>query len=231
MIRLLLADDHVLIREGMRRLFQSEADIEVVGEAGDGLEVQRMALTLCPDVVLMDITMPIVDGISAAREIVRQQPGTRVVMLSMHAEESHLFLALRAGVSGYVLKSAGFENVLAAVRAAAAGGGVIAPSLTTKMISEFRRMSAKQGADDGLAELSEVELHILQLIAGGLSNKEIARQLSFAQSTVKNRVSAILQKVGVSDRTQAAIFAISHGLVPIAPGLQTATSTGTRGEE
>jgi DNA-binding NarL/FixJ family response regulator len=150
MIRLLLADDHLLIRQGMRRLFQAEPDIEIVGEASDGLEVQRMALELRPDVILMDVTMPIVDGISATREIVRQLPQTRVVILSMHAEEGHLFLALRAGAAGYVLKSAGFETVLAAVRAATSGGGVIASSLTGKVISEFRRMAAKQGVEDCL---------------------------------------------------------------------------------
>lgn len=215
MIRLLLADDHLLMRQGMRRLFQAEPDIEIIGEANDGLEVQRMARELAPDVILMDVTMPIVDGISATREIVRQMPSARVVILSMHAEEGHLFLGLRAGAAGYVLKSAGFENVLAAVRAAASGGGVIASSLTGKVLSEFRRMAAKQGVEDSLGQLSEVELRILQLIAAGLTNKEIARQMCFAQSTVKNRVSVILQKLGVSDRTQAAIYAISHGVAPV----------------
>jgi DNA-binding NarL/FixJ family response regulator len=163
----------------------------------------------------MDISMPVVDGVSATREIVRQWPSTKVVMLSMYAEEGHLFQALRAGAVGYVLKSAGSEHVVAAVRAAVGGGGMIAPDLTNKVLDEFRRMSAKVGVDDGLGDLTEVETKMLQLIASGLSNKEIATRMSFAESTVKNRVSVLFQKLGVSDRTQAAIYAIAHGVIPI----------------
>jgi DNA-binding NarL/FixJ family response regulator len=214
MIRVLLADDHQLFREGLRRLLESERDMQVLGEASNGLDVQRMVEELHPDVVLMDVSMAIIDGISATREIVRQWPDVRVVILSMHAEEGHLFQALQAGAAGYVLKSAGADQVLTALRAAAMGGALIAPSLTGKVLTEFRRMASKMGVEDGLGQLSDVEMRLLQLIASGLSNKEIASRLCFAESTVKNRLSVLFQKIDVADRTQAAIYAITHGLAP-----------------
>lgn len=215
MIRVLLSDDHQLFRQGLRRLIESERDLQVVGEASDGLEVQRFFGELRPDVVLMDVSMPIVDGISAAREIVRQWPDARIVMLSMHTQEGHLFQALQAGAVGYVLKSGGADQVLQAVRAAAQGEAVIAPALTDKVLTEFRRMANKVGVEDELGQLSEVELQMLKLIASGLSNKEIATRMSFAESTVKNRLSVLFQKINVADRTQAAIYAITHGVAPV----------------
>jgi len=214
MIRVLLADDHQLFREGLKRLLESERDMQVLAEANNGLDVQRMVEELKPDVVLMDVSMAIIDGISATREIARRWPDTKVVILSMHAEEGHLFQALQAGAAGYVLKSAGADQVLTALRAAASGGALIAPSLTGKVLGEFRRMASKMGVEDGLGQLSDVELRLLQLIASGLSNKEIASRLSFAESTVKNRLSVLFQKIDVADRTQAAIYAITHGLAP-----------------
>lgn len=215
MIRVVLADDHQLFREGLRRLLEPERDIQVVGEAADGLEVQRVVEALEPDVVVMDLGMAVVDGISATREIVRRWPNVRVVILSMYAEEGHLFQALQAGASGYVLKNAAADQVAAAVRAAANGGAVVAPALTQKVLNEFRRMAAKVGVEDALGQLTEVELHLLRLVASGLSNKEIANRLCFAESTVKNRLSVVFQKIGVADRTQAAVFAIKHGLAPL----------------
>ena len=215
MIRVLLSDDHQLFRQGLRRLIESERDLQVVGEASDGLEVQRLFEELRPDVVLMDVSMPIVDGISAARELVRQWPDARIVMLSMHTQEGHLFQALQAGAVGYVLKSGGADQVLQAVRAAAQGEAVIAPALTDKVLTEFRRMANKVGVEDELGQLSEVELQMLKLIASGLSNKEIAARMSFAESTVKNRLSVLFQKINVADRTQAAIYAITHGVAPV----------------
>ncbi len=215
MIRVLLADDHQLLRQGLRRLLEEERDIKIVGEAGDGLEVQRLVKELSPDVVVMDVSMPMVDGISATREIARQWPNCRVVILSMHTQEGHVFQALQAGATGFVLKSAGADQVLAAVRAAANGGSVIAPTLAGKVLDEFRRMACKLDVEDGLGALAEVELRLLQLVASGLSNREIADRLSFAESTVKNRLSMLFLKLGVADRTQAAIYAITHGLAPL----------------
>ena len=228
MIRVLLADDHQLFREGLRRLLESERDMQVLGEASNGLDVQHMVEELHPDVVLMDVSMAIIDGISATREIVRQWPDVRVVVLSMHAEEGHLFQALQAGASGYVLKSSGADQVITALRAAAMGGALIAPSLTGKVLSEFRRMASKMGVEDGLGQLSEVEMRLLQLIASGLSNKEIASRLCFAESTVKNRLSVLFQKIDVGDRTQAAIYAITHGLAPAASATEVAVADRVR---
>jgi DNA-binding NarL/FixJ family response regulator len=222
MIRVLLADDHQLFRQGLRRLLDSERDMEVIGEANNGLDVQRMVQELQPDVVLMDVSMAIIDGISATREISRQWPDVKVVILSMHAEEGHLFQALQAGAAGYVLKSAGADQVLTALRAAANGGALIAPSLTGKVLSEFRRMASKMGVEDGLGQLSDVEMRLLQLVASGLSNKEIANRLCFAESTVKNRLSVLFQKIDVADRTQAAVYAITHGLAPSASATEVA---------
>jgi len=228
MIRVLLADDHQLFREGLRRLLESERDMQVLGEASNGLDVQHMVEELHPDVVLMDVSMAIIDGISATREIVRQWPDVRVVVLSMHAEEGHLFQALQAGASGYVLKSSGADQVITALRAAAMGGALIAPSLTGKVLSEFRRMASKMGVEDGLGQLSEVEMRLLQLIASGLSNKEIASRLCFAESTVKNRLSVLFQKIDVGDRTQAAIYAITHGLAPAVSATEVAVADRVR---
>lgn len=215
MIRVLLADDHQLLRQGVRRLLEGEPDIQVVGEASDGLEVQRMAQEFQPDVILMDVSMGVVDGISATRQLLRQSPWLKIVMLTMHSQDGHLFQALQAGAIGYILKTAGADQVLSAVRAAATGGSVIAPTLAGKVINEFRRMASKLEVEDGLGQLSETEMQILQLVASGLSNKEIASKLSLAESTVKNRLSVMFQKINVADRTQAAIYAIKHGLAPI----------------
>ena len=215
MIRVLLADDHQLLRQGVRRLLEGELGIQVVGEASDGLEVQRMAKELQPDVILMDVSMGVVDGISATRQLLRESPWLKIVMLTMHSQDGHLFQALQAGAIGYILKTAGADQVLGAVRAAAAGGSVIAPSLAGKVINEFRRMASKLDVDDGLGQLSETEMQILQLVASGLSNKEIATKLALAESTVKNRLSVMFQKINVADRTQAAIYAIKHGLAPL----------------
>ncbi len=215
MIRVLLADDHQLLRQGVRRLLEAENDIQVVGEASDGLEVQKLAAEVQPDVILMDVSMGVVDGISATRNLLRQSPWLKIVMLTMHSQDGHLFQALQAGAIGYILKTAGADQVLSAVRAAANGDTVIAPSLAGKVLSEFRRMASKLDVSDGLGQLTEIEMQILQLVASGRSNKEIASKMVLAESTVKNRLSVLFQKINVADRTQAAIYAITHGLAPI----------------
>jgi DNA-binding NarL/FixJ family response regulator len=213
-IRVVLADDHQLFRQGLRALLDLEPGMTIVGEASDGLEVQRVCRQQQAQVVLMDINMPIVDGLSATRELLRATPELGVIILSMHHEEGHVFQALRAGARGYLLKTSRAADVAIAVRAVASGQSLLDPSITTSVVSEFKRLSNKHTPEDGLGQLSETELKILQHVAAGMSNKEIAQKLSLAESTVKNRLSVLFEKIGVQDRTQAAIYAITHGIAP-----------------
>jgi DNA-binding NarL/FixJ family response regulator len=214
MINVLLADDHDLFRQGLRQLLELERDIRVVGEAGDGLQVQEMVEELEPDVVLMDINMPVADGVSATREILRTRPQTGIIILTMYREDGYVFQAIRVGARGYLLKSANSSEVVAAVRAVAKGASLLDPEMTTKVLREFRRLAQRVGPEEGLGGLSETEIKLLRLVASGLSNKEIAAELSFAESTVKNKLSLLFEKIQASDRTQAAIYAITHGLLP-----------------
>ncbi|MDQ6670500.1 MAG: response regulator transcription factor, partial [Chloroflexota bacterium] len=215
-IRVVLADDHQLFRQGLKALLELERGITVAGEASDGHEVQRVSLEQHADVVLMDINMPIVDGLSATRELLRADAKIGVIILSMHHEEGHVFQALRAGARGYLLKTSRVSEVAGAVRAVASGLSLLDPSVTSSVVSEFKRMSSKQTPEDGLGQLTETEVKILQHVSAGMSNKEIASKLSLAESTVKNRLSVLFEKIGVFDRTQAAIYAITHGIAPTA---------------
>ena len=215
-IRVVLADDHQLFRQGLKALLELERGITVVGEASDGLEVQRVSLEQHANVVLMDINMPIVDGLSATRELLRADGKIGVIILCMHHEERHVFQALRAGARGYLLKTSRVSEVAGAVRAVASGLSLLDPSVTSSVVSEFKRMSSKQTPEDGLGQLTETEVKILQHVSAGMSNKEIASKLSLAESTVKNRLSVLFEKIGVLDRTQAAIYAITHGIAPTA---------------
>ncbi len=213
-IKVLLADDHGLVREGLRKILEIEADLRVVGEAADGLEVLRMVDELAPSVVLMDINMPVADGIAATREIVRKHPNTGVIILTMHKEDAHAVRAIQAGARGYLLKSAKASELVSAIRAVDKGASLVDPMMMTKVLDEFRRMAKETGAQDGLAGLSETELDILRLLAAGASNKEVAKKLGLANSTVKNKLTVLFSKIDVADRTQAAIFALKRGLVP-----------------
>jgi len=215
-IRVVLADDHQLFRQGLKALLELERGITIVGEASDGLEVQRVSLEQNAHVVLMDINMPIVDGLSATRELLRANPEIGVIILSMHHEEGHVFQALRAGARGYLLKTSRVSEVAGAVRAVSGGLSLLDPTITNSVVSEFKRMSSKQTPEDGLGQLTETEIKILQHVSAGMSNKEIAQKLSLAESTVKNRLSVLFEKIGVLDRTQAAIYAITHGIAPTA---------------
>ncbi len=217
MIRVIIADDHDLFRQGLRRLLKLETDIQVVAEAANGLEVQSMVEGLEPDVVLMDIGMPIVDGISATREISSRWPDTKVIALTMYWEDGYVFRAIQAGAHGYLLKTAQASEVVGAIRAVSTGASPLEPTIAGKVLREFRRMAATNGSQDGLGGISATEITMLRLLSSGLSNKQIARKMGLAQSTVKNRLSILFSKIDVHDRTQAAIFAISHGLLPQGP--------------
>lgn len=215
-IRVVLADDHQLFRQGLKSLLDMEPGIRVVGEANDGLEVQRVVQEQEAQIVLIDINMPVVDGLSATREMMRENPNLGVIILSQYDEEGHVFQALRVGAKGYMLKSARAEAVADAIRKVANGEALMDSRLLSTVLDEFRRMSDKNQEEGGLGALTKGEINILQLVAGGMANKEIAVKLDIAESTVKNRLSVLFSKIGVQDRTQAAIYAITHGIAPAA---------------
>ena len=214
-IRVLIVDDQRLMREGLRILLEMEPDLEVVGEAGDGLAALERFAALGPDVVLMDVRMPVLDGVEATRRLREQWPAARVIILTTFDDDAYLFEGLRAGALGYLLKDVSGQDLAKAVRTVAAGGALIDPSVTRKVVAELaRRAPPVRPPETALREpLSERERDILRLVAQGLSNGEIAGRLSLAEGTVKNYVTAILQKLGARDRTQAALRARELGLL------------------
>lgn len=215
-IRVLIVDDHRLFRQGLCKLLEEEPDIEVVGEAEDGLAAREAVRELNPDVVLMDVKMPKVDGVAATRMILEDRPETGVIILTMFDGDTHAAQAIQAGARGYILKTSDSDEVAAAIRAVYKGASLIDPTITTKVLNEFRRMSSHRGrAEKGPGALTEKEIAMLRLLARGLSNKAIAKELSYAESTVKNRLSVIFEKICVEDRTQAVVYAINHGLCSI----------------
>jgi len=212
-IRLLIAEDETLVRHALAQLLGAEADIEVVGQAPNGEAAVVAAQAQQPDVVLMDINMPKLDGISATRQIVQELPACAVVMLTVLDNDDSLFEAVKAGARGYVLKDAPPEEVLAAIRAAAAGEGFLGPALVSRVMSEFARISRlRAAAKEVFAELTRREMEILELLGKGMRNRDIAATLYLSEKTVKNHVSAILAKLHVNDRTEAALLAAKHGL-------------------
>lgn len=214
-IRVLLVDDQRLMREGLRTLLELESDIQVVGEAGDGQAALDAYISLQPDVTLMDIQMPGMDGVEATRRLRQAWPEARVMILTTFDDDAYVFEGLRAGALGYLLKDVSGHDLAQAVRTVAAGGALIQPSVAAKVVAEFARLAPPaRPPDAGLAEpLSDRERDILRLVARGLTNAEIAQRLSLAEGTVKNYVTNILQKIGGRDRTQAALRARELGLV------------------
>lgn len=208
-IHILLVDDQRLMREGVRILLDLEPDLEVVGEAADGRAAIASYAQLRPDVVLMDIRMPELDGVEATRRIVADDPAARVIILTTFDDDEYVFEGVRAGALGYMLKAASGEELAAAVRTVAAGGGLIEPSVARRVMAEFARLSrpSAERVEALLEPLSEREVDILKLLAQGLANREIADRLHLAEGTVKNYVSSLMQKLNVRDRTQAALRA------------------------
>ncbi|HKR60760.1 MAG TPA: response regulator transcription factor [Pyrinomonadaceae bacterium] len=210
MIRILIADDQALFREALRTLISLQPDLEVIGEAANGEEALRTAQTLHPHVILMDLQMPVLDGVAATRQLHSEQPGCRVIALTTFDDDEYVFECLRAGAVGYLLKDAPSENLFAAIRAAARGESFLQPSVTTRVLAEFTRLS--DHPKPSLVEpLSEREREILKLITNGSSNREIAEVLFITEGTVKNHVTNILGKLDVRDRTQAALKARELG--------------------
>jgi DNA-binding NarL/FixJ family response regulator len=214
-IRILLVDDQPLFREGLRTLLSVHSDFEVVGEAGNGEEALQLARSLLPSVVLMDLQMPVLDGVAATRRLKAEQPQCRVIVLTTFDDDEMVFDGLRAGALGYLLKDVPSEKLGEAIRLAARGESFLQPSVAAKVVAEFARLTSKPAMNArALVEpLSDRELEILRLIADGASNREIAGTLFLAEGTVKNHVTNILGKLGVRDRTQAAIKARAIGLI------------------
>lgn len=214
-IRLLLVDDQRLMREGLRTLLELEDGFAVVGEAADGEAAQAAYDALRPDVVLMDIRMPVMDGVEATRRLRARWPDAHVIILTTFDDDEYVFEGLRAGAQGYLLKAVSGDELAHAIRTVAAGGALIDPSVTRKVVAEFARLSlpTRLAADQLLEPLSEREREVLALVAKGLSNREIAERLFLAEGTVKNYVTNILGKIGVRDRTQAALRAQQLGLL------------------
>jgi two-component system, NarL family, response regulator LiaR len=206
-IRVLIADDHAVVRQGLRAFLEGDGGLELVGEARDGAEALRMAHRLRPDVILMDLLMPEMDGLSATAAVRRELPDTEVLALTSVLEDAAVVGAVRAGAIGYLLKSAEPEELRSAIRAAAAGQVRLAPEATARLMREVR------APGDGSEKLSERETEVLRLVASGFANKRIARELGITERTVKAHVGSILSKLHLESRTQAALYAGRIGLV------------------
>jgi DNA-binding NarL/FixJ family response regulator len=214
-IQILLVDDQRLMREGLRTLLELEPDLVIVGEAENGAAGLTLAEQLHPDVILMDIRMPGMDGVEATRRLREHWPQIKVIILTTFDDDEYVFEGLRAGALGYLLKAVSGQELATAIRTVHSGGALIDPSVTRKVMAEFARLAPPaRPVDAGLAEpLSDREIEVLQLVAQGLSNREIAGQLFLAEGTVKNYVTALLQKIGVRDRTRAALRGRELGLL------------------
>jgi DNA-binding NarL/FixJ family response regulator len=208
----LLADDQELVRAGFRMILETQADIEVVGDAGDGVEAVAVTRRLQPDVVLMDIRMPNLDGLQATKQLMAAGSASRVVILTTFDLDEYVYQALTAGASGFLLKNAPPEQLIGAVRVVAAGDALLAPSITRRVIQQFARLPPP-GGTDALAGLTERERQVLQLVARGLSNAEIAAELFVSDATVKSHVAHLLAKLRLRDRVQAVVLAYESGLV------------------
>ena len=214
-MRVLIADDQTLVRAGFRKILEADAEIEVVGEAADGFEAVEAARALEPDVVLMDVRMPRLDGLEATRQLVDQgKDGPRVLVLTTFGLEEYVYEALRAGASGFLLKDVPPEQLLAGVHVVARGDALLDPAITRSVIEEFAaRPAVRRELADKLDELTPREREVFSLVARGLSNAEIARELVVSEGTVKSHVAHVLLKLGLRDRVQSVIYAYESGVV------------------
>ena len=218
-IKVLIADDHRVVREGLAAILKTKENIVVVGEAQDGHEAVEKARSLLPDVILMDVSMPRMGGVEATRQIKRESPHIGIIALTMYDEEHYIFDLVRAGATGYLLKDTDSAQIVVAIHAIYRGESLINPSVASKILAEFSLLAQKKGKKPSGVEhdLSEREITVLRLVAEGKTNKEIANSLDLSEKTVKNHVRNIFHKLQVYDRTQAAILAIRKGLIELEP--------------
>lgn len=213
-ISVLIADDHRLFRQGLCYVCES-GGLTVVGEAGNGQEAVELARQLKPDIVLMDVQMPVLDGVQATALITQQSPATRVIVLTMYRQDQYVFEAIKAGARGYLLKDIDEQELLEAVRAVHRGEALVNPTLATHLLEEFRRLSQAASGEETLETLTPGEMEVLRLVAQGADNKTIAERLTLSERTVANRLSEIYQKLHVNSRTQAALVALRRGWAPL----------------
>jgi two-component system, NarL family, response regulator NreC len=212
-IRIVLADDHQLMRSGLRLVIEQQPDLSVVGEAGDGREAVALANSLRPDVAVMDISMPSLSGIEAAHQITQAHPGIGVIVLSMHADESYVLRALKAGVKGYLLKDSADSDLIEAVRAVARGKSFFSPAVSRVLLDDYMRKLRRSGAEDAYDLLTPREREVLQLVAEGKSNKEVANLLNLSVYTVETHRSNIMQKLNLKGVPELILYAVRKGII------------------
>ena len=210
-IRLLLVEDHTLVRDGLKKILALEERFKIVGEASNGEEAVQLAQELVPDVILMDLNMPIMNGIEASRLIKEKNPGAEIIALTIHDDEEYVFELVKAGISGYIMKDISADDLISAVDIVASGGSVFNPAVAQKMLGEFRRLAQQEG--DEKPKLTHREKEILEHVSRGESNKQIAEKLFISEKTVKNHLTNIFRKLEVEDRLQAMLYAVKHRLV------------------
>jgi DNA-binding NarL/FixJ family response regulator len=211
--RILIGDDHTLVRQGLRKILEEHSNCEVVAEVGDGREAVAQALALKPDVAILDVGMPLLNGIDAAQQIVRKLPDTHVLILSMHSDEAYVTRALQAGARGYMLKDSADQDLLRGVAAVAAGQAFFSPAVAQVMLNDYVRRVAGSRSPDRYATLSEREREIFQLVAEGRTNKEVAELLGISAATVETHRAHILQKLGIHNTAELVLFAVRRGIV------------------
>jgi DNA-binding NarL/FixJ family response regulator len=212
-LRILLGDDHTLLRQGLRKILQERPDWEVVAEAGNGREAVRQALAVQPDIAILDIGMPLMNGIEATRQIVRRRPDIHVLILSMHANEAYIIQALKAGAKGYLLKDSADTELIRGVAAIASGKSFFSPAAAKVMLDDYVRHLADKGITDRFDSLSEREREIFQLVAEGRSNKDIAELLSVSPTTIETHRAHVLQKLDVHNTAELVLYAVRRGVI------------------
>jgi DNA-binding NarL/FixJ family response regulator len=212
-VRILLGDDHTLVRQGVRKILEEQPNWTVIGEAQDGREVVRKTLEEEPDVVILDVAMPLLNGIEATRQILRKLPGVRVLILSMHADEAYIIQALQAGARGYLLKDSADTDLVRAVNAVAEGKSFFSPNVAAIMLDDYVRHLAEKGISDRYESLSEREREVFQLVAEGHSNKEVAELLCVSPATVETHRAHILQKLDLHGTAELVLYAVRRGVI------------------